>query len=314
MRPVRPQRLLRRLAIATGCAALAAPLAAPAALAQRQIKEDTRPQTEVLRCSRRLGTIAIAPPENQWWRYYSLGSPENLIRSIVARSGCFGVVNRAQGLAMRETERAMGAELQRGSNVGAGQVRAADFFLVPDVVGADRNAGGNAVGAGLGGLVGGAVGGVLGGVRTRRMDAHVVLTVVNARTTEELHTAEGRARKTDVGFGGGGFLGFAGAVGGGYEDTDIGKLITQAYIYAYNDIVRQMGGGEAVAQSLAETPRKAFQVIRATPMLNQPGGRAMKQLSPGDTVYPLGPRQGVFVKVADEFDIEGWVTTEAIRG
>ncbi len=49
-------------------------------------------------------------------------------------------------------------------------------------------------------------------------------------------------------------------------------------------------------------------------MLNRPGGKVMKFLKAGDVVYPTGERAGILVKVADEFDIEGWVTTEAVKG
>lgn len=287
-------------------ALVAVSLAAPA-WAQRKAK-DAPP--EIPRCSTKLGTIAVDEPENQWWRAYNLGNPEALIKLIIKQSNCFTIVNRGRGLAMRNTERDLGGELQRGSNVGAGQIRSADFFIIPDLVGADQNAGGNAVGAGLGGLVGGRVGGLLGGIRTKKLTAKTLLTVVNARTTEEVASAEGNAKKTDIGWGGGGFLGFGGVVGGGYADTEIGQIISAAYVNAYIDLVGQM---QADAP-MADAPRKAWNVVRATPMLNKPGGKAMKQLKPGDMVYPLGERSGVLVKVADEFDIEGWVTTEAIRG
>ena len=282
----------------------AAPLAG-AALAQ---KRNAAP--EVPRCAAKLGTIAIDEPDNQWWRAYNLGSPEALIKLIVRQSGCFNVVNRGRGLAMRGVERDLGGELQRGSNVGAGQVRSADFFIIPDLVGADQNAGGNAVGGGLGGLVGGRIGGLLGGIGAKKLTAHTLLTVVNARTTEEVATAEGRAKKTDITWGGGGFLGFGGAVAGGYADTEIGQIISAAYVNAYIDLVGQMQADAPVA----DAPKKAWNVVYATPMLNRPGGKTMKQLKAGDIVYPLGEKSGVLVKVADEFDIEGWVTTEAIRG
>ena len=50
---------------------------------------------------------------------------------LVARSGCFNLVDRGSGLNAAEKERAIGGNLglQRGSNVGQGQVKAADYVL-----------------------------------------------------------------------------------------------------------------------------------------------------------------------------------------
>ena len=75
----------------------------------------------------------------------------------------------------------------------------------------------------------------------------MTLSVVNARTTEEMALVEGYARKSDVSFGGGGgglFGGgvFAGAAGGGYQNTEIGQIIVLAYLDAYTKMVTQLGG------------------------------------------------------------------------
>ncbi len=130
-------------------------------------------EPEVPNCTRSYGTVAIDEPDNQWWRALQLGSPSSLIRVIVTRSHCFKVVNRGVGLGMRNQERGLGDELQRGSNVGAGQVKSADFFLVPDLIGANSNAGGQGIGAGIGSLFGGGiVGGILGGIRSKKSTAH----------------------------------------------------------------------------------------------------------------------------------------------
>ena len=91
---------------------------------------------EIPRCNKRLGTIAIVEPDNQWWREYNLGSPEAIIKIIVQESGCFGLVNRGRSMQSRSMERALAdnGELQDNSNVGRGQVKTADYFLEPDIV------------------------------------------------------------------------------------------------------------------------------------------------------------------------------------
>lgn len=206
-------------------------------------------QMEIPVCTKRLGTVAIVEPDNQWWRELSLGSPEAIIKLFVQKSGCFGIVNRGRSMASRNMERAMAdsGELQAGSNLGKGQVKAADYFLQPDIVTTNKNSGGNAFGGMLGGMLGGrTAGALLGGISIKKSEANVMLSIVNARTTEEEVMTEGYFRKSDLSFGGGGGLGWMGGLaavgGGGYQNTDIGQVIVLAYLDAYTKLVTQMGG------------------------------------------------------------------------
>lgn len=210
-------------------------------------RDQERAAQQIPRCQRKLGSLAIVEPENQWWREFNLGSPEAILKVFVQQSGCFTMVNRGRSMQSRAMERALAdqGELQQGSNLGRGQVRAADYFLEPNIVQANRNSGGGGVGGVLGGMLGGIAGGIVGGINMKKREASVTLSVVNARTTEEEALTEGYARKTDIGFGGGagGFWGgFAGAAGGGYSNTEIGQVIVLAYLDAYTKLVSEMGG------------------------------------------------------------------------
>jgi curli biogenesis system outer membrane secretion channel CsgG len=211
-------------------------------------------------CARNLGTVAIVEPDSQWWREYNLGSPEAILRVFVQRSRCFTLVNRGRSLENRAMERALAdnGELQRGSNIGRGQVKAADYFLQPDIVSANRNSGGGGLGAvlgGVGGFFGRGVGAIAGGLNIKKGEANVTLSVVNARTTVEEALTEGYARKSDVSFGagGGGFFGgtFGGVGGGGYQNTEIGQVIVLAYLDAYTQMVSQLGGLPSDASAAA---------------------------------------------------------------
>lgn len=240
----------------TAITASALCLAATPAFAQ---KKDTKGSSarqaqskqtaEIPRCTRRLGTIAIVDPDNQWWRELNLGSPEAIIKVFVQQSGCFGLVNRGRSMASRNMERAMAdsGELQSGSNLGKGQVKAADYFLQPDIVSSNSNSGGNALGGLIGGMLGGrTAGALLGGISVKKKEANVTLSVVNARTTEEEALVEGYARKSDLSFGAGGGAGWMGGIaaagGGGYQNTEIGQVIVLAYLDAYTKLVTQLGG------------------------------------------------------------------------
>src|SRR4051812_22076035 len=161
--------------------------------------EQTNGMTQIPVCTHRIGTLAIVEPDKQWWRELNLGSPEAIIKVFVAQSGCFTMVNRGGAMRSRAMERAMAdqGELQRGSRMGAGQVKAADYFLQPDIVSANQNSGGSGVGAAAGGILGhfggwaGAVGAVAGGINVKKGEANVTLSLVNARTTEEEALTEG---------------------------------------------------------------------------------------------------------------------------
>ncbi len=249
-----------------GC--VAAGLLAGSSAALAADKGSSAHQTEqkgvqqIPRCTKSLGTVAIVEPDNQWWREMNLGSPEAIIKVFIQQSGCFGLVNRGRAMQSRAMERAMAdsGELQSGSNLGRGQVKAADYYIEPDIVTGNKNSGGNAIGGVLGGIGGGlfgrGFGAIAGGINIKKSEASVTLSVVNARTTEEEALVQGYARKSDLSFGagGGGLFGggtFAAAGGGGYQDTAIGQVIVLAYLDAYTKLVSKLGGLPADAAAAA---------------------------------------------------------------
>lgn len=238
------------LLAAAGAALIATPIAgAQDRSSGRQAQE--RGTRDIPHCTRNLGTIAIVEPDNQWWRELNLGSPEAILKIFVQQSGCFRLVNRGRSMQSRAMERALAdqGELQDNSNLGRGQVKAADYFLEPDIVSSNSNSGGGGVGAALGGFLGHSLGGfgaLAGGINMKKKEANVTLSIVNARTTEEEALTEGYARKTDIGFAGGGgggwWGGFAAAGASGYQNTEIGQVIVLAYLDAYTKLVTQLGG------------------------------------------------------------------------
>lgn len=245
---------MRKLAFVAALAVTAATFsftASPAFAADKSSgrKAQEKAQAEIPVCTRKLGTIAIVEPDNNWWQALGVGSPEAVIKHMVMKSGCFGLVDRNKGLASRNLERALAddGELQSGSNIGRGQVKAADYFIVPDIVSKNERSGGGGLGAALGGMLGGGFGAIAGNVSVNKKEANVLLTLVNSRTTEQERMTEGYARKSDWSFGGGAgggsfWGGFAGVGGGGYQDTDIGQVLVLAYLAAYKDMVTQLGG------------------------------------------------------------------------
>src|SRR5882724_13394733 len=109
---------------------------ASSALAATAQEERQKKQAEIPRCARPLGNLAVEEPQRNWWAELKLGSPEALIKIFVQQSGCFSLVDRGAGLAAAQRERALssGGALQQGANLGGGQIVAADYVLVPDVI------------------------------------------------------------------------------------------------------------------------------------------------------------------------------------
>jgi curli biogenesis system outer membrane secretion channel CsgG len=315
---------MSRKLLAQAGAVMALTLVAVApAHAQFGSKANTKNTTtpELPTCASPIGTVAIQEPQRVWWTELGLNSPESLIKLMAGRSNCLRVVDRNGGLAMRNTEAALGnsGDLQRGSNVGAGQIRAADYFIIPDIVNSNSNSGGNAIGA-VAGAFGrrlGGLGALAGGLSTKSSEAQAILTLVNARTTEQEFVAEGAAKKTDISFGvgGGGYGagGFAAAAGGGYANTDIGKVITAAYFNAFVNLIQHMQA-QAPGQAAAAAPTQAYSatsavVMRATP---SPAGGQVRAFKVGDLVYPTGQKNGVWWEVDDENGNRGWVSSAMI--
>lgn len=257
---------MKKIALLSGMIAAIATVASPVAAREKGSsarQAQAQGTQDIPRCTRNLGTVAIVEPDEQWWRELNLGSPEAIMRIFVQRSGCFTLVNRGRSMNNRNLERALAdsGELQAGSNIGRGQVKAADYFLQPDIVTANRNSGGNSLGGVVGGFLGGrTLGALAGGISIKKKEANVTLSVVNARTTVEEAMTEGYARKSDLSFSGGGgagwWGGFAGAGGGGYQNTEIGQVIVLAYLDAYTKLVSELGGLPADASAAAPRAKK----------------------------------------------------------
>jgi curli biogenesis system outer membrane secretion channel CsgG len=299
--------------------AVAQPAAAQYGMDKKPGKNQATP--ELPRCAQPLGRAAIREPERRWWTELGLSSPETLLKLFAARSNCLRIVDRGGGLEMRNQEAELGrsGDLRRGANIGRGQVAAADFFIVPDIANADSNAGGSNVGAIAGSFLPGGFGALAGGLRTKKSEAQALITLVDARSTEQLYVAEGVARKTDVSFGGGGggwgWGGFAAAAGGGYANTDIGKVITAAYFNAFIDLVHYMQADAPSGEDVkAAAGIQAYNVTQSTIMRVSPSPKAgqVRGFQPGDLVYPTGQKNGIWWEIDDENGNRGWVTSTTI--
>jgi curli biogenesis system outer membrane secretion channel CsgG len=283
--------------------------AAPPAFAKDDDKND---KDALPTCDTKIGTMSVVEPEQKWWVQYNLESPEALIKVFAAECKCFTLLDRGKGLAAAQKERALASEgeMRVGSNVGKGQMKAADYVLVPDIANKNANAGGKKVGAALGGLLGRGAGAVVGGISLKSKTADVVLTLTDVRSTEQVAIVQGHAKKTNIGWGagaGGYFGAFAAAGASSYSNTEIGQVVAMAYFDAFRKLVEEVRANTPDAK--AENVLQSVSMAKPGKMYEEANNKSMvvRDLDAGMTLYPTGEKDGIWWKVSDELGNEGWV-------
>lgn len=295
------------------CLGLALVFAGTAAASAVLAAEAPPPQIPV--CDKKIGTLAVTEPQNQWWTALNLDSPAALIKVFVSQSKCFTLVDRGKGLQAAQAERALAAsgEERQGSNIGKGQMKAADYVLVPDIANQNRNSGGTNIGGMLGGLLPHGLGAVVGGVSLKSKTADVVLTLTDVRSTEQVALEQGHAKKTDLGWMGGGggafFGGFAAGGASSYANTEIGQVVTMAYLDAYVKMVGELKN--AAPDAKADNVQQAIKMAKPAKLYTESNlkSKVVRDLDPGMMLYPTGDKMGVWWKVTDELGNEGWAVS-----
>jgi hypothetical protein len=276
-----------------------------------------------------MGAIAVVEPQSQVITAllrYRLSSPVGLIRLMIQQSNCFIVVERGAGLQNLQQERQLAAagEARQGSNLGGGQMVAADFVLTPSVVFSENNAGG--LGGAVGGIFGGKAAAVAGGLKFK--EAQTSMLVADSRSGVQVAAAEGSTKKADLRLGAGLFGGGGGAAGGGYGNTNEGKIIAAALMDNYNNVVQvvrndpslQRNVGTLKQEAAAGGTTKAGAVfnegdvvvpkIANVKMLGQPldTGKVVATLGRGEELVVIGAEKDGYVNVQGA-TASGWVKT-----
>jgi hypothetical protein len=208
--------------------------------------------SQLERCPETLGTIGVVEDQNATWyqylRNYKLGSTVPVLRMMIQQSNCFVVVERGAAMHNMNVERNLqrSGEMRAGSNMGAGQMVAADYTMNPSITFSQQTGG---IGGGLAGLSRslGVIGAVAGSLKTN--EASTTLIMIDNRSGVQLAAAEGNARNTDFNLFGSTFGWAGGAAAGGYSNTPEGKIIIAAFVDSYNQLV------QAVRNYKAQTVR-----------------------------------------------------------
>ncbi len=281
------------------------------------------------KCDKPFGTLAVSEPQDYVSRAlmsYGLTSPAPLIRMIIQQSNCFVVVERGRAMQnlMQERQLADSGQLRRNSNMGAGQMVTADYVLTPDVAFSNKDAGG--LGAALGAL--GGWGGALIAGSLKFKEAQTSMLLADTRSSLQVASAQGSAKKTDFGIGG--LLGAGGgAMGlGAYEKTAEGKVIAASFLDNWNNIVRsirnspqlvrqdnvqQQYGQVATANAWNEgdilVTKIANVKIHDAPTSS---GRVAGKLGRGEEMVYMGKEQGGYVLIQSGSG-EGWVSKALLK-
>lgn len=251
MKNIASPLLLLPLLVLGGCAATAPTLGDPsaktAATGSAGGANAQNANRQLERCDKTLGTLTIVEEANQPWLYqftqeYHMQSTVPMLRMIIQQSNCFAIVERGRAFHNMQEERALmqSGELRKTSNLGKGQMVAADYTVTPSISFSARGTGG--VGALVGGLLG-SVGSIVGG-SMKSNEASTMLLLTDNRSGIQLAAAEGSAKNWD--FGAAGAL-WGGAFGGasGFTNTPQGKVLAASFMDSYNQLVKAVRNYQA---------------------------------------------------------------------
>ena len=282
--------------------AVALALAVPAPAMAKKKQEDLTLAT----CAQSMGTIAVVDGDTQGWSEYGLGSPRELINSLAVESGCFTPHTAAGGVPADYL-----------LNVVAGNSEEVDQSIEmaksAAMEGLVRSGAASAVLSKV--PVAGAVLGMFGGFGGKKKRVAAGIKLLSPASGLTIVTGSGEVKKSSIGFGGaGGWT--AGAAAAGYGDSKKGKMLVEAFVIAFNEVVAQ---GETIRSVRKMQPAVAAAPVQPaavtaidTILRSAPSATAqeVRSLRAGTELTPTGTRDGLFIEVEDNYGTRGWVSVE----
>lgn len=179
------------------------------------------------KCAQPLGTVALIDKDISALAETGLASPNTVLRIMITQSNCFQIIDE---------EAAAIAQAKRGKRARVAQ---ADYFLTPDVLAQNENAGG--VDGSFARFLPGRAAQVASGLSVKFQNAEVAIYLTNGKTGVQVAAATGKATTADSGFDISRTTWGGGVGGSAYSSTDIGKTVSAAFLDAYVNLVKQMG-------------------------------------------------------------------------
>lgn len=291
----------------TTMSAIAILAASPAYAGKKQA------EVEVMKCQASYGSIAITEGDTQGWSKLGLSSPRGMLGAIVQQSGCFTLHTGADGKPADYLLSAVAGSQEEIDQT----MNAAKGALTTGLVHS------GAAGALLSRVpFGGAMFGMLGGLGGKKKTINAGLRLMNPANGQTLISGSGQSQKSTISV-----LSSADWVAasqgqlGQYGTSADGKMVTSAFIEAYNALASQAGALAAVAPKAPEpapatpAPSASYTVAVDTRLLASaaPGAEQVRALRAATTLIPTGNKEGLFVEVTDSYGTKGWVSVEDLR-
>ena len=258
------------------------------------------------KCDESLGTIAVVDGDTQGWSEYGLGSPRELLNSLAIESGCFTPQNAASGVpadflmnvvAGDSEEVDKSIEMAKGAAMEGLWRSGAATSVLSKVPGA------------------GAVLGMFGGLGGKKKLVAAGIKLLSPANGLTIVTGSGEVKKSTLSFGGSGGWN-AGAAASGYGSNKNGKMLVEAFVIAFNEVVAQkqtiasvprVQPAVAAAPAAPATVTAVDTVMRVSPDATAAEVRALRS---GTELKPTGERSGLFIEVEDNYGTKGWVSVE----
>lgn len=292
----------------TRAARMGAALMASAALVAAPVPAHAKGEAEVklATCTESLGTIAVVEGDTQGWSQYGLGSPRALIDTLARESGCFTPHSGATGtpadflmnvVAGDSEEIDKSIEISKGAAM-EGLVRSgAATSMLRSVPGAGQMLG------------------MFGGLGGKKKKLAAGIKLLSPASGLAVAAGQGTVTKSALTFGGAGAWN-AGANAAGYAGSKDGKMLVEAFVLAFNDLVAQKSAIAASPRAAARPAAADLATVAATTtMLDAPaaGAAVVRTLRVGTTITPTGKREGLFIEARDSFGTTGWVSVESLN-
>ncbi|GAA3804768.1 hypothetical protein GCM10022600_28680 [Qipengyuania pelagi] len=279
-------------------AALLIPAASPAMAKKGDV--------ELARCETSLGTIAVVDGDTQGWTEFGLGSPRELVNSLAIESGCFTPHSNASGVPADFLMNVIGGSSEEVDQsisiaktaVTEGLLRSGALTSVASKV-----------------PFAGALLGAFGGLGGKKKRVAAGIKLLSPATGQAVAVGSGTVKKSSLSFGGA-TAWSAGVNAAGYGNSKNGKMMAEAVILAFNEVVGQKAAIAAsvrpAAQSASAPANAAASVAVDTVLRAGPsaGADQIRALRSGTRLTPTGQREGLFIEVADDYGTTGWVSVE----
>ena len=165
--------------------------------------------------------------------------------------------------------------------------------------------------------MGGALIGMFGGLGGKKKTVSAGLRLMNPANGQTLLSGSGVSQKSTIKIlNSSDWVAASQGQFGQYASSKDGKMMTSAFIQAYNNLASQAGALTSQQQTApAGSDATTYTVAVATAMRASASktGAEVRSLRADTELTPTGKKDGLFVEVTDNYGTKGWVSVEDLR-